>query len=183
MSKSKNKSISSIHKKCDKNCTKDDFICPNLLRVDDEPTKVAGLGFRVVYTLIAWILLGNNVVQGNGFFMSLILFAAPLFVDYVQFKPLDNNFRKWLKAIGMGISILWIIIGAIGLGDILNIQLVRGINYIKVSDTFVVYKSGIFKFKYLWFGMGISSFLTIADLFAYQTKFERLTTNVNATAS
>lgn len=182
--KKRNKeAILKINKTCDKECDKDDFVCPKLLETDDDPTKVAGLGFRCAYTVVAWVMLGFNIPNGNGYFMSLILFAAPLFIDYLRFRPSDLKIRKHLRRAGIIVTLIWIFLGVFGLGGVLSVITIENISNINISENFVVLKGIHFSSKYLWMFLGISALLTIADYFAYSTKYERALVNSGAIAS
>ena len=60
----------------------------------DSPNMAAHLGFRFLYTLLAWFVLGDNVTEG--FFVSMFFFVLPVFMDCVKFTPLVR-IREYIK--------------------------------------------------------------------------------------
>lgn len=111
--------------------------CPYFLTCpDDSPTKVAGLGWRFAYTVFAWFILGYGITGGNSFFVSLTLFAVPLLMDYLKFRP-KTTWRIGLKSFGVLFSSLWVLIGLVGMSGILKIVIVNEELHFKVSEKFI----------------------------------------------
>ncbi|MBY6835793.1 hypothetical protein HYH34_17365, partial [Clostridium botulinum] len=87
MSKNKTKrQTNEINKKCHPECKKNDQICPKLLEGNDTNifSDKLSLGFRAIYSIIAWGLLGMSIPIGNSYFISILLFIIPLCMDYIK---------------------------------------------------------------------------------------------------
>jgi Fe2+ transport system protein B len=135
--------------------------------IPDNPTKAATLGWRAAYTVIAWIILGQGIKAGQGFFVALTLFSMPLLMDYMRFNP-NTKVRLYVRNAGIIISLLWVIIGFIGLCGPLGIENINEQLSIAVSNDFIVGKGFFIPLHYLWSFLSLSLFLTIVDWIIYQ---------------
>lgn len=128
--------------------------------VPDKPTKFNHLGFRVAYTVIAWIVLGKGVNQGQGFFVSLFLFMIPLLMDYMKFDFLN---RKWLRSIGIALSALWTLFSLVGLFGVLSVVATKHGLVVMLSKNYVVYPGLAMSLAAIWLLLLLSVFLTVFD--------------------
>ena len=98
-------------------------ICTKYMMTKDKPSKISNLEFRCGFTIISWLVMVFTVSKGTSIFASLVMFAMPLLVDYINFIPEGKNIlaRKWIKKIGLALAFLWITIGFIGLMGIFEI--------------------------------------------------------------
>lgn len=163
---------SDINKQCHPECAITEYICPKTSEVDDEPLKIPSLGIRIGISILGWVLLGFNPSEGSGFFTSLMLFALPLLVDYIKFKP-TTNFRNFVRFSGIVISFIWIIFSFIGLSGLITVKLLDNEAYIYVSNSFITLKGVNFKLIHIWRILGVSPALTLIDFFVFKTKFEK----------
>lgn len=106
-------------------------ICTNCVQyqTSDKPNKLANLGFRVIYTLVAWWWLGYGLSEGSSFFVSLGLFIIPLAIEYISFKP-EEPWRNKLKNVQLVFCAIGITIATLGVFG--------GIEIINDVDTLVV---------------------------------------------
>lgn len=140
----------------------------SIISPDDKPTVFAHLGWRVAYTLVACLLLGKGVREGSGFFVSLLLFAFPLLLEYLRFQP-KEKLRQWYRRICIIISACWVVVGIIGLTGVLEIYHFNNEFGVRVSYDYIVFPGFSFPLKYLWFTTLASVILTILDLWAYSS--------------
>lgn len=172
MSKQRNKNVKNINTSFNPDCPNGTNICPHLLKVDDEPTQYAGLGFRAVLAVMGWIVFGFSN-GGQDLKNSLFLYATPLLLDYMRFRP-TTTYRKVLRNIGIvttGFIVCIVILSFIG-G--LQCPKIQTDVVLQISDDFIILKNVYIKFKYIWFIMGIIPCTTIMDYFAYTTPYEKI---------
>jgi hypothetical protein len=182
LSKRKRKEkVLSINKTCSENCKKDDVVCPKLLENEDIFLGKISLWMRAIFNLVAWILLANNVQIGSSVFMALILTFGPLLIDYIRFRP-NNIFRAFIRYTGLLLSGVWIIVGLLGLNNIVSLSL-KGKDFIFVlGETFLLASEQGVSFVHVWELLGVSVALTFIDIFANITKFEKAITNAETMA-
>lgn len=138
----------------------------------DIPTKVAHLGWRFFYTLVAFLILGFGIIPGNSFFISLTLFVSALFMDYLRFIP-DTTKRKIIRAAGIFINGFWLIIGIIGIAGIVSVVKDGEILLTVLSKNFIVTNKASVALEKIWYTLGISVFLTAVDWLVYDSPFEK----------
>ncbi len=138
----------------------------------DTPTRVAHLGWRFVYTSIAFAVLGLGASPGTGFFVSVLLFAGSLLLDYFKFLP-DTPLRRVIRRIGIGYTGCFCTLGIFGLVGILTVISVQANLYVMVSSSYVVAKGASFPIEYIWYSAGIAAFLTGVDWVVYEGFLEK----------
>lgn len=136
--------------------------CPFAAAAKDKQTKAADLGWRCVLAFVSWIILGAGIVQGNGFFVSLVLFTIPLLKEYFSFAP-QTTMRKIIKRIGIIASGFWVLVGFFGLSGILTVISGKDGLYIRVSENFIDYKGQLFDLRIIWYTIAINVALTVVD--------------------
>lgn len=146
--------------------------CPYSTCPNDEPTKVATLGWRSVFTLFGWFILGHGIVEGSGFFVSLTLFTAPLLIDYLKFRP-EDKWRLTLRRFGGLLSGIWILVGLLGMSSILVVNNIEKVRYIRVSDDFIALSGNQIRADIIWYIIGINVVLAIVDWIANESFMEK----------
>jgi len=137
----------------------------------DKPTQFAHLGWRIAYTIIAWIILGQEISPGQSFFVSLILFSTPLAMEYLRFRP-KAKFRKIIRLVGIMITGTWIIFGFIGMAGILEVIKSGNNLFVTFSKDFILNGTYIAKVVYIWSILSINVLLTIIDWIIYDNPLE-----------
>ena len=133
---------------------------------EDMPTDVAGLGFRVWFTLLSAIVLGLAVNQpSRDSIISILIFVIPMMREYYGFRPKKRR-RAALRMIQLGI--LWIIVALCALYIVEVFTLVE--RKIIVTDNFPVLSGCGFDFIVVWILLLVMALLTIADYFAYRPR-------------
>lgn len=138
----------------------------------DRPTAVVGLGWRVLYTVMAWVVLGAGIMPGNGFFVSLVLFSMPLLMDYLRFDP-DTKRRRRLRYLGIGFSVFCAMTGFFGLAGIFGVELVQNELCFVVAKNYIVAKGALCPLERIWYIIGTAIPLTIADWVIYEGYLEK----------
>ncbi|WP_110956184.1 hypothetical protein [Anaerosinus massiliensis] len=150
--------------------------CPYLSRLNcskDRPTAYAGLGTRFIFTILAWFVLGLNITPGSSFFVSLLLFSAPLFLEYKKFIP-NTRLRRIVHNIGKVISGSMVLISAIGLFGILVVTVGENSTlYLQVAETFIICKGYIIPLNFIWCLVGTAVFITGLDWIIYEGVTEK----------
>ena len=136
----------------------------------DNPNMAAHLGFRFLYTLLAWFILGYNVTEG--FFISMFFFVLPVFMDCVKFKPLKKS-RKWIKKIQLTFSGILLFISALGVFKIYTLSNERDTWQIVSSNFVVDLPSGI-GIEWIWRLLGLIVLVTLVDWLCNDSKIECL---------
>ena len=132
---------------------------------NDKPNKYAHLEFRVIYTLVAWVVLGKGIIQGQAFFVSIFLFVIPLFMDYLKF---DTPSRPWVRKLGIGISVVWTIFSLLGLFNILSIIETKAGFMVMIAKNYIMYGGVSVSISDIWLLMISCVAITIFDLFYYE---------------
>ena len=144
-----------------KNCPYYDA-CPlriHPLSAMDSPNMAAHLGFRFLYTLIAWFVLGYNVTEG--FFVSMFFFVLPVFMDCVKFTPLKKS-RRLIKIAEVIISGFLLFISVLGVFGIYTLSNASGKWQITLSKFVVELPSGI-DIEWIWWSLSLIVFVTFID--------------------
>lgn len=174
------KNLAKGKKPAKKNCPYNE--CPHEnanIAVDDNPNFTANLLFRVIYCALGWWWLGMGIIPGTGFFTSVALFAAPLFIDYVKFTP-NTTFRQVTRFLSAGVMLFIVVIGFEGMSQSLTITVLDGILWLKISDNFIAFHDAMIPLKLLWEAIGaVTIFITVFDWgyhFAYENKMDNAAT-------
>jgi len=140
----------------------------------DKPTRVAHIGFRFLYTLIAWFVLGLGIVPGRSFFVSLFLFTVPLFMDYCKFRPTSRT-RKVFRWIGIISTGAWLGASIIGLSGIVSVTQLPGLEglWVTVSKDYIVDGGASWPINGIWYCMAFNALLTGADWVVHETELEQ----------
>lgn len=146
--------------------------CPYAMCAQDDPTKIATLGWRFAFILFGWIILGKGIAPGNSFFTSLTLLASPLFIDYLKFRP-RNKIRIILRNLGLISSSVWMFFGFLGMGNILFVNIIGNESYVKVSSDFIILSNLQFPVSALWGGVFINVFLACIDWVVNESPLEK----------
>ena len=159
-------------KRRDKNCPYYDS-CPlrmHPLSAMDNPNMVAHLGFRFLYTLIAWFVLGYNVTEG--FFVSMFFFVLPVFMDCVKFTPLKKS-RKLIKMAEVLVTGFLLFISVLGVFGIYTLINESGEWRITLSKFVAELPSGI-NIEWIWWSLGLIAFVTLIDWLCNDAMFDRV---------
>ena len=143
--------------------------CPYLCQ--DVPTKVAHLGWRFFYTLIAFLILGYGISPGSGFFISLSLFTSALLMEYLRFTP-DTRWRKLIRNSGIFVFGIFLLIGIVGIIGILNVVTNGDLLLVVTSDNFIVRGPPV-ALSMIWYILGISIVITLCDWVIYESPIEQ----------
>lgn len=94
------------------------------------------LGWRVIGTMIAWLILGK-AVSGDTFFVACFLFAYPILLDCIKFKPV-NKLRRLIKWAEVAVSMVWLVFSFLGMAGIF-IFAENSNSIIKTADDFIIF--------------------------------------------
>ena len=136
----------------------------------DSPNMAAHLGFRFLYTLIAWFVLGFKV--NEGFFVSMFFFVLPVFMDCVKFTPLIK-LRRWIKYVEVvltGMALFFSLLGVFGIYTLKNETGTWQITY----ENFAIELPSGFDVGWIWIFLISIVFVTAVDWFCNDTKFDRV---------
>lgn len=168
--KRKNKIKEQNPYRCD-GCKQNGICLKYFMNIDEKIGGISNLEFRCVYTFFSWILLAYNINNGTSIFTSLIMFAIPLFIDYIKFIP-NTKIREIIKKMEMYLLLVWILIGLVGQMGILTIAKEGNTHYLHISQDFILLPDYNFKYKYLAWLIGISFAMTFLDIFLSKSKGE-----------
>jgi len=140
------------------------------LSATDNPNMAAHLGFRFLYTLIAWLVLGDNVTEG--FFVSMFFFVLPVFMDCVKFTPLKKT-RKWIKMAEVGATGAVLLIAVLGIFNIYTLSKETGRWQINATNFVVDLPSGI-DVGWIWKLLALIVVVTFVDWLCNDAKVERM---------
>lgn len=127
-------------------------------RIDNEPTSYSHPGWRALYNLTTWIILGISISEGNSIFIGLFMLGCGLLFDYAKTKPV-TKFRGISKIAGCFMAVILIIVnlsasfGALTVNSQLDI----------VVKSFPFFLNETFPVKWYWLIAGISVFITFVD--------------------
>lgn len=138
----------------------------------DIPTRVANLGWRVIYTILTYAVLGLGINPGTGFFVSLTLFAIPLLIEYLKFIP-DTFWRRLIRKTGIIFSLYCVFIGVLGLIGIFNIEIVNDKLLLVVAKNYIVAQGQFCGLDSIWYSVGFSIPLTLIDWIIYEGYYEQ----------
>ena len=138
------------------------------LSATDNPNMAAHLGFRFLYTLVAWFVLGFNV--NEGFFVSMFFFVLPVFMDCIKFTPLVK-LRVWIKRFEVFFTGVALFISSLGVFGIYTLKNEIGKWQITATNFVVELPSG-FEVGWIWWLLGAIVLVTAVDWFCNVTKFD-----------
>ena len=130
----------------------------------------AHLGFRFLYTLIAWFVLGFKV--NEGFFVSMFFFVLPVFMDCVKFTPLIK-LRRWIKYVEVVLTGMALFFSLLGVFGIYTLKNETGTWQITSENVAIELPSG-FDVGWIWIFLISIVFVTAVDWFCNDTKFDRV---------
>lgn len=140
------------------------------LSATDNPNLAAHLGFRFLYTLVAWFVLGFNV--NEGFFVSMFFFILPVFMDCIKFTPLVK-LQIWIKRFEVLVTGTALFISSLGVLGIYTLSNKTGTWQI-ISENFVVGLPSEFEVAWIWYLLVAIVLITAVDWFCNDTKFDRV---------
>lgn len=134
----------------------------------DNPNMAAHLGFRFLYTLVAWFVLGYNVSEG--FFVSMFFFVLPVFMDCIKFKPL-TKLRMLIKRVEILFAGILLFISSLGVFRIYVLNNERG-TWQMIATNFIVELPSDLEVGWIWWLLGAIALVTAVDWFCNVTKFD-----------
>ena len=144
-----------------------------LIQSSDSPTKFAHLGFRFLYTFIAWFVLGKSEAQGEAFFVATFLFVIPLFMDYLKFDAVDRA-RKIVRRVGIIITAFWVVVAVAGLVGILTVQRTTNSAVAIISKNFVAFPGKSVSLLMIWLSLLSCVAWAAFDWWFYQPPIDSL---------
>ncbi|WP_124113879.1 hypothetical protein [Paenibacillus xylanexedens] len=131
-------------------------------RKQDNLSTSAHPGWRALYNLLTWIILGITLSQGDGIFVGLFMLGCGLIFDYVKVNPTDV-IRKCAQGFGVGVAAIIVIVNLSATFGAFTIDYSNWNEaYIKV-ESFPFFKGESFPAKWYWLINGVSCFATIVD--------------------
>lgn len=136
----------------------------------DNPNMAAHLGFRVLYTCIAWIVLGFKISEG--FFLSMCFFALPVFMDCLKFTPLNKKRKKiiFVETFVSGILFVISVIGVIGIYALEK----NDESWKIVTKNFIGFLPSGFDISVIWYLLGTVVIITMVDWFCNEAKIDKI---------
>lgn len=128
----------------------------------DRPNMVASLGARAFYVWVVWFILGKDVSEGHNFFVTLSVFAFPLFMDYVKFTPVYPA-RKIMKVFGVVFSALWLFVGIVGVFQAISVYKRSSGDLVIGAHTSFVNHSFVMPVETFWIVLAISPIIALID--------------------
>ena len=138
------------------------------LSATDNPNMAAHLGFRFLYTILAWFILGYKV--NEGFFISMFFFVLPVFMDCVKYTPL-KKLRAYIKMISVSATGLLLFLSILGVFEIYTLSKETG-EWQIVSSNFVVDLPSGIGLKWLWGLLVLIVLVTLVDWLCNDTKLD-----------
>lgn len=168
----KNKYILDKNQKYYKKCNNGTEVCKLVEELEGASNRNISLGLQLVYSVIAFVMLGDNKIEGRDFFISLFLFSSPFLLEYIFYKS-KNKFNNYIFLLQKIIFAITAVIGFVGITtDALTIKIYLNQSYIKVSETFFIFSNSEFSIKWLLVPLGISIGLILTQLFSLESKLE-----------
>ena len=116
---------------------------------------------RVVYTILAWYVLGKGI-SSSTFFVSMFLFVFPILLDYLQFY-FSGCSRQWLLNIEVFVCIVWFIFSLLGLTGIFVVQMYNDKYLISTAADFIGFQGNVISLQRLWWLLGTMPFFAAMD--------------------
>mgnify|MGYP006883319082 CR=1 FL=1 len=139
---------------------------------NDHPTRYAQLGWRLLCTLLSWIVLGNSISEGNAFFGTIAIFSGTLLLDYFKYEP-QGRLRKCVKKFGKVVNAIFLFIALVGLFGIISIVEINNQFFIISSNNFVFPNKQIIDIQYFWLSMLSSVLACSFDWIVNETSLEQ----------
>ena len=114
---------------------------------------------RMGYTIIAWAVLSIGDMSSPSIFVSLFLFAAPVFMDSFQYC-FSSWSRKWIVSLELLTCGSWVLFAFLGLVGVL---VVNEYNAVAFANKFIGAQGDIVSTEYLWYYLGSIPFITCVD--------------------
>jgi hypothetical protein len=144
---------------------------PRSVDVDvDKPTILAHLGWRAIYTVIAWFFLVKAF--NDDFWVALMLFAGAVLVDYLRYNP-QRRARRVVRGLGLAASLVFAVLALLGLAGLINISARGPFHMIVVPLSMPLGGGSRFSIQVLWWMIGVVPVATILDWVVAQTLDER----------
>lgn len=178
----KNSSTVSFNRRFYSKCDNGKEICPLTQQLEGRENRKLGFISQFFYSCIAVFILGNNIEEGQVFFQSLLLFCAPLFLEYLSYKSkekINNNIYIVQKVIfGLGTFI-----GAVGsLSNIISVNIIENTRFILISKDFFILPNSEFKIIWILYPLLIGSLLTVTNAFSLSSLIEKNAANQDLAA-
>lgn len=168
-----------VYRKCNNGFEK----CPLVEKSEGECNRKISFTLQLLYSGLALCVFGYDIKADKTYFISLLLFAAPLFFEYFFYRSNEKIndiiyfFQKATFFIGMCLG------GLGGLTEILSISIIDNSTCIKVSEKFFILKGVIFNVDWIMIPLVISIFLIFTHIFSLESIYEKNAANNNQTAS
>lgn len=157
-----------------KNCKNNNEMCPLVEELEGAHNRKIPLFIQFVYSIIAFSILGNNKVEGKEWFISLLLFSSPLFLEYFAYKSKHKafNYIFIFQKFCFGFTS---IVGFLGvLTDVITIKIHESISYIQFSQTFFMFKGREFSISWILYPLLICIFFIFTHIFGLTSKKEEI---------
>lgn len=141
--------------------------------IDDEPTRFNSPSLRVLINVLSAGILGINFSQiTNGYFVTMMIFAIPILLDYFRFKP-AVKLRRAIYHVGKALVILVTLICLFGIVGVLTIVSLDDTPHIMVRADYVIASGFHFPAYILWVLMALNVLLSVIDTFFVRTRAEQ----------
>ncbi|NFI55532.1 hypothetical protein FDA48_03945 [Clostridium botulinum] len=173
----KSNSLVHINRMFNPKCNNGAEICPLIKELEGHNNRRLSFIFQIFYSLIALFVVGNNIKDGKEYFISLLLFCAPLFLEYLSYKSKNffNNSIYYIQKVIFGIGTL---IGGLGaLTNTFSIKIIDDVKYILVSKECFAFCGSQFRITYIMFPLIVGILLIFTSIFSLSSRFEEIVNN------
>ncbi|MPM57142.1 hypothetical protein SDC9_103963 [bioreactor metagenome] len=140
--------------------------------VNDEPTRFNSPAVRVLINVLSAGILGINFSQiTNGYFVTMLIFAIPILLDYFRFRP-TVKLRRLIYNVGKALVIIVTLICLFGIVGVFTIESLDNTPHIMVRTDYVIASGFHFPAYVLWVLMTFNVLLSVIDTFFVRTKAE-----------
>lgn len=143
----------------------DDVLC------NDNPTKYAHLGMRVLCALLSWFFLGLGINEGGAFFSAVTIYIMPLLLDYYKYEP-QAAIRCTITYLAKSINWIFLISSMLGLFGVFSIVNYNGVQFITTSTDFIIPNYIVLKLVYFWWLCGLTVMMCVIDWVVDKTTIE-----------
>ena len=143
------------------------------IKSNDVANKYVDLKFQFIFTFIGWSLLFISAHDGNGYFVSKLMLCIPLFKWFVEYTPQDIV-RKSVRKLSILFVILNILIGVLGVTNVLIVSYIDEIAYINMGSNNLVRAQVNIPLFYSWIFCGSMPFFTLMDYWCRVTPREHV---------
>lgn len=159
-----------------KKCNNGTEICPLAEKSEGESNRKIAFVLQIIYSGLAWFVFGYDI-KDESFFVSLLLFSAPLFFEYFFY----HNNDKLIKGIYLIQKIIFFFgmcIGGLGgLTRILSLSFFENYAYIKVSEKFFICRGLMFNVNWVMIPLFISILFIFTHIFSLSSLVEEKAAN------